>query len=239
MITARGLTKRYGACRALDAVTFTAPDGAITGLLGANGAGKTTTFRILSGLLRADHGDVRLAGREGRPATLGVLPHAHGVYGRLTVREHIRYFAELRGALPGRLDERVAQLIDQLGLGGAADVPARTLSEGQRVKLLLAGAIVHEPDNLILDEPTSGLDVVSTRALHARLRSLRDRGACVLFSSHVMSEVASLCDTVVMLVDGVVAAAGAPAALLARYGAGSLDDLFVSLTAPGSVEGGR
>jgi sodium transport system ATP-binding protein len=238
MIAARGLTKRYGARRALDAVTFTAPDGAITGLLGANGAGKTTTFRILSGLLRADSGDVRLAGRDDRTATLGVLPHSHGVYGRLTVREHVRYFAELRGVPPGQLGQRVAELIDQLGLDAAADAPARTLSEGQRVKLLLAGAMVHEPDNLILDEPTSGLDVVSTRALHARLRALRDRGACVLFSSHVMSEVASLCDTVVMLVDGVVAAAGTPSALLARYGAGSLDDLFVSLSADGPVDGG-
>jgi sodium transport system ATP-binding protein len=238
MIAARELTKHYGARRALDAVTFTAPDGAITGLLGPNGAGKTTTFRIVSGLLQADRGQVTITGRGGvAPAALGVLPHAHGVYGRLTVREHIRYFGALRGLGGDRLEARVEMLIGQLGLGAAAEMPARTLSEGQRVKLSLAGAIVHEPDNLILDEPTSGLDVVSTRALHALLRSRRDQGACVLFSSHVMHEVAALCDTVVLLVGGTVAAAGPPAILLERHGADSLDDLFLSLHAAVPAEG--
>jgi sodium transport system ATP-binding protein len=238
MIAARELTKHYGARRALDAVTFTAPDGAITGLLGPNGAGKTTTFRIVSGLLQADHGQVTITGRNAAAsAALGVLPHGHGVYGRLTVREHIRYFGGLRGLAGERLDARVEMLIDGFGLATAADVPARTLSEGQRVKLSLAGAIVHEPDNLILDEPTSGLDVVSTRALHALLRSRRDQGACVLFSSHVMHEVANLCDTVVLLVGGTVAAAGSPAVLLERHGLGSLEDLFLSLSATVPAEG--
>lgn len=231
MIAARGLTKHYGARRALDRVTFTAPDGSITGLLGPNGAGKTTTFRIVSGLLRPDAGRIEIGGPDGDGlATLGVLPHVHGLYGRLTVREHIRYFGALRGLPAARLDSRVSQLVEQLGLTDAAESFTRTLSEGQRVKVAVAGALVHSPHNLILDEPTSGLDVMSTRALHALLRSLREQGACVLFSSHVMHEVSALCDEVVMMAAGRVAAAGSPAALLEQHGVDSLEDLFVSLS---------
>jgi sodium transport system ATP-binding protein len=228
MIAARSLTKHFGARLALDAVTFTARDGSITGLLGPNGAGKTTTFRIVSGLLKADAGRVEVDARAGAPA-LGVLPHVHGLYGRLTVREHIRYFGALRGMGKDGLAARVTGLIEQLGLNDAADSFTRTLSQGQRVKVAVAGALVHAPQNLILDEPTSGLDVMSTRALHALLRSLRDQGACVLLSSHVMHEVSALCDAVVMMTGGRVAAAGAPAELLERHGVSSLEDLFVTL----------
>jgi sodium transport system ATP-binding protein len=237
MIAAHELTKHYGARRALDAVSFTATDGSITGLLGPNGAGKTTTFRIISGLLRPDAGRIEIGGRDGDGlATLGVLPHVHGLYGRLTVREHIRYFGALRGLRGGRLDSRVGELVEQLGLNAAAESPTRTLSEGQRVKVAVAGALVHSPHNLILDEPTSGLDVMSTRALHALLRSLRDQGACVLFSSHVMHEVSALCDEVVMMASGRVAAAGPPAALLEQRGVASLEDLFVSLSQTSSEQ---
>jgi sodium transport system ATP-binding protein len=236
MIAARELTKHYGARRALDAVTFTAPDGSITALLGPNGAGKTTTFRIASGLLRPDAGRIDVGGRDGA-CTLGVLPHVDGLYGRLTVREHIRYFGALRGLRGGRLEARVTQLIDQLGLNAAAESFTRTLSEGQRVKVAVAGALVHTPHNLILDEPTSGLDVMSTRALHALLRSLRDQGACVLFSSHVMHEVSALCDQVVMMAGGRVAASGSPAELLEQHRVSSLEDLFVSLSQIASERG--
>jgi sodium transport system ATP-binding protein len=230
MIAAVSVTKRYGARLALDAVSFTAPDRSITGLLGPNGAGKTSTFRIASGLMRADAGRIDI-GRNGRAApTLGVLPHVPGLYGRLTVREHITYFGALRGMRGDRLDRRVTELIDLLDLSAAADSPARTLSQGQTVKVALAGALVHKPQHLILDEPTSGLDVLSTRALHALLRSLRDEGACVLFSSHVMHEVAMLCDRVVMLADGRIAAAGTPGEVLERHGVSSLEELFVAVS---------
>ena len=238
MIAAVGVTKRYGARLALDAVSFTAPDGSITGLLGPNGAGKTSTFRIASGLMRADAGRIDI-GRNGSAApTLGVLPHVPGLYGRLTVREHITYFGALRGMRGGSLDTRVTELIDQLDLSAAADSQARTLSQGQSVKVALAGALVHKPQHLILDEPTSGLDVMSTRALHALLRSLRDEGACVLFSSHVMHEVAMLCDRVVMLADGRIAAAGAPGEVLERHGVSSLEELFVAVSRTSSDSGG-
>jgi len=238
MITSLGVTKRYGARLALDSVSFTAPDGSITGLLGPNGAGKTTTFRIASGLMRADAGRIEI-GRSGRaPQTLGVLPHVHGLYGRLTVREHITYLGALRGMRGAGLDARVLELIDLLELSAAADSPARTLSQGQSVKVALAGALVHKPQHLILDEPTSGLDVMSTRALHTLLRSLRDEGACVLFSSHVMHEVAMLCDRVVMLADGRIAAAGVPGEVLELHGVSSLEELFVSVSRTSSDSGG-
>ncbi len=230
MIAARGLTKRYGARLALDGVGFTASDGSITGLLGPNGAGKTTTFRIVSGLLRADAGRIEIddGGVHGGRRTLGVLPHAQGLYGRLTVREHIRYFGVLRGMPHGLLETRLADLLTLLGLSETADSLTRTLSEGQRAKVALACALVHGPRNLILDEPTSGLDVMSTRGLHTLLRSLRDQGACILFSSHVMHEVGALCDRVVMLAHGRVVASGTPAELLDENHVGSLEDLFIS-----------
>lgn len=223
MIAIRSLTKRYGSRQVLDRIGFTAADGSITALLGPNGAGKSTTFRIASGLLRADSGSVEIDG------SVGVLPHAHGLYGRLTVREHITYFGALRGVRPSHLQGRVDALLGDFGLSAEASQPVRVLSQGQRVRVALASALVHGPRNLILDEPTSGLDVMSVRALHALLRGLRDNGACVLFSSHVMHEVASLCDSVVMLSHGRVAAAGTPASLLASHAAGSLEDVFVSL----------
>jgi len=237
MITALGVTKRYGARLALDAVSFAAPDGSITGLLGPNGAGKTSTFRIASGLMRPDVGRIDIGRNGSAAATLGVLPHVPGLYGRLTVREHITYFGALRGMRGGSLDTRVRELIDQLDLSAAADFQARTLSQGQSVEVALASALVHKPQHLILDEPTSGLDVMSTRALHALLRSLRAEGACVLFSSHVMHEVAMLCDRVVMLADGRIAAAGAPGEVLERHSVSSLEELFVAVSRTSSDSG--
>jgi sodium transport system ATP-binding protein len=229
VIAARGLTKRYGTRLALDGVDFTAADGRITGLLGPNGAGKTTTFRIAAGLLAADDGAVEIGPGDGWRA-LGVLPHGHGLYSRLTAREQVEYFGALRGLRGARLRARVSDLLAQLGLADRADSPTGTLSEGQRMKVALACALVHEPANLILDEPTSGLDVMSTRALHDVLRTLRGAGACILFSSHVMHEVAALCDRVVMLAHGRVVAAGPPGDLLRVHRVESLEDLFVSLS---------
>ena len=133
MIDAVGVTKRYGARLALDAVSFTALDGSITGLLGSNGAGKTSTFRIASGLMRADAGRIDIGRNGSAVPTLGVLPHVPGLYGRLTVREHITYFGALRGMRGGSLYTRVRELIDQLDLSAAADFRARTLSQGQSV----------------------------------------------------------------------------------------------------------
>jgi sodium transport system ATP-binding protein len=151
------------------------------------------------------------------------------LYGRLTVREHVAYFARLHDMAEPALAPRVDELLARLDLNEKADSLVSTLSQGQRARVAIACTLVHGPSNLVLDEPTTGLDVMSARAVHALLRELRDQGACILFSSHVMHEVAALCDEVVMLARGRVVAAGPPPELLERHRTGSLEELFVRL----------
>jgi len=242
MIEVSNLSKHYGDHRVLDDVEFVARDGSITGLIGPNGAGKTTTFRIISGLLAAGDGrvtidDLNVADPLSVRRRLGILPPVHGLYGRLTAREHIRYFGALHGLTRPRIDARVEALLGLLGLHEVADRRAHGFSQGERVKVALACALVHEPRSLVLDEPTAGLDVMTVRALHALLRSLRAAGACILFSSHVMEELASLCDCIVILSRGRVIARGAPEELLRLHGRPSLEDLFVALVETGTARG--
>lgn len=235
MIEARALAKRFGAVQAVDGVSFVARDGRITGLLGPNGAGKSTTLRLLYTLLRPDAGTALIDGHDAvaDPETarrrLGVLPHNAGIYPLLTARENILYFGELQGMSRAERAQRADELIERLAMQEFADRPAKGYSQGQRLKTALARALVHAPRNLILDEPTNGLDVMAVRQLRALLRQLRDAGHCVLFSSHVMQEVAGLCDEIVVIAHGRVVAGGTAAALLERTGAASLEDAFVAL----------
>ena len=236
MIEARTLAKRFGTVTALQDISFTAHDGRITGLLGPNGAGKSTTLRILQTLISADSGQALIDGRPTQQdplaarASIGVLPHSAAIYGGLTARENILYFARLCGLSPAAARARAAALIAQLDIGDIADRRAKGFSQGQRLKTALARAMVHEPRNLMLDEPTNGLDVPSVRMLRALLGQLRDAGHCILFSSHVMHEVASLCDDIVGIARGQVVATGSPEALLAQTGASDLEQAFVQLT---------
>jgi len=236
MIEARQLGKRFGAIEAVRDVTFTARDGRVTGLLGPNGAGKSTTLRILYTALRADTGFARIDGHDcasealGVRQRLGVLPHATGLYPHLTARENIRYFGALHGLGRDLLESRIETLIGQLDIGGFADRQARGFSQGQRIKVALARALVHEPRNVILDEPTNGLDVMAIRGLRELIRHLRDRGCCVLLSSHVMQEVAAVCDDLVIIAGGRVLMSGTPEELLAATGAPTLEDALVQLT---------
>jgi sodium transport system ATP-binding protein len=233
VIEVEGLTKRFGQVEAVSDVTFVAPDGRITGLLGPNGAGKSTTLRIIATVLRPDAGHARIDGvdasRDSLEARrrLGVLPHATGLYPNLTARENIEFYGRLHGIDDGPLRERVAELIDLLELDEVAERRAKGYSQGQRIKVALARALVSEPQNVILDEPTNGLDVMSIRALRALIGRLRDAGRCVLFSSHVMQEVAALCDEVVIVGHGRVVAHGTPQRILADSGAATLEDAFV------------
>jgi sodium transport system ATP-binding protein len=233
--------KSFGAVRALAGASFTAGDGRITGLLGPNGAGKTTALRVVYGLLAPDAGRAAVDGidlaasREAAQRRLGVLPHALGLYPRLTAREHLVYAGRLHGLLGAELDHRVDALLELLELREVALRRTEGFSQGQRLKVALARALVHEPRNLVLDEPTSGLDVAGTRALRAILRRLRDEGRCVLFSSHVMQEVSALCDEVVVIARGRIVAAGSPEALQRATGQPTLEDAFVA--AIGSEEG--
>ncbi len=234
MIVIDGLHKSFGTVRALRGVSFTAHDGRITGLLGPNGAGKSTTLRTLATLLKPDAGAGRVDDHNilTEPLEvrrrLGVLPHSAGVYPNLTGRENIHYFARLHGLEPPLIEERTAALVELLDMHEFADRRAKGFSQGQRIKVAIARALVHSPRNVVLDEPTNGLDVMATRALRSLIRQLRDAGHCVLFSSHVMQEVATLCDEVVIIAHGVVVAHGTTDDIRQRSGAASLEDAFVA-----------
>ena len=234
MIEAERLHRAFGSVRAVDGVSFIARDGRITGLLGPNGAGKSTTLRILCTVLRPDSGTARvdnhdvvadaLAVRE----RIGVLPHAAGLYPHLTAVENIRYFGRMNGLGKSELERRIDALVARLEIEEFADRRAKGFSQGQRTKVALARALVHEPRNVLLDEPTNGLDVMATRSLRSLIRELRDEGRCVLFSSHVMQEVAALCDDIVIIGHGKVVAAGTPDEIRTQTGQSDLEDAFVA-----------
>ena len=233
MIEVERLTKSFGAVEAVRDVSFVAHDGRITGLLGPNGAGKSTTLRVIATVLRPDAGRAMVDGLDTSTHSLearrrlGVLPHASGLYPNLTARENIEFYGRLHGVSGSDLAGRVAELIALLELEEVADRRSRGFSQGQRIKVALARALVSEPQNVILDEPTNGLDVMSIRALRALIARLRDAGRCVLFSSHVMQEVAALCDEIVIVGHGRVVASGTPEDLLAESRSASLEEAFV------------
>jgi sodium transport system ATP-binding protein len=230
----KGFGKR-GRVHAVDHVSFTAPDGEITGLLGPNGAGKTTLLRLIAALIVPDAGSARVAGhdvvrdRHEVRRRIGVLSDARGLYPRLTARENIRYYGALHGLAGPALESRVDALIAALGIADLADRHTQGFSQGERMKVAIARALVHDPDAILLDEPTNGLDIMSTRALRDLLRGLRDQGKCLLFSSHVMQEVTALCDRIVVLDHGRVVAIGTAAELLAQTGETSMEEAFVRL----------
>ena len=245
MIEVQGLRKSFhsggGAIVAVDGVSFVARDGEITGLLGPNGAGKTTTLRVLYTLMQPDAGRVLIDGLD--PSTqagevrrrLGVLPDARGLYKRLTARENIAYFGQLHGLDAVVMAERIGRLAAALGMQDFMDRRTEGFSQGQRTKTAIARSLVHDPRNVLLDEPTNGLDVMTTRGLRQFLRGLRAEGRCVLLSSHIMQEVAALCDRIVVIAQGRVVAQGTAEELRAQTGELNLEDAFVKVI--GSEEG--
>jgi len=245
MIEVEHLRKAFGSglreVVAVDGVSFRAEDGAITGLLGPNGAGKTTTLRMLYTLMQPDRGRIVVDGLD--PAQdagavrsrLGVLPDARGLYKRLTARENIAYFGRLQGLDEGTITARTERLVAALDMGDFVDRRAEGYSQGQRTKTAIARALIHDPRNVLLDEPTNGLDVMTTRAMRSFLRELRAEGRCVLFSSHIMQEVAALCDRIVVIANGRVVADGTPDGIREQTGMANLEDAFVKVI--GSEEG--
>jgi sodium transport system ATP-binding protein len=235
MIELQGLAKSFGAVKAVQGASFTAPDGAITTLLGANGSGKTTTLSMVMGLLKPDAGTARVDGIDVRESPrevrrrIGWFPDAFGLYPRLTAREHVRYFGELHGMAGATLEEAIQRTLAELEMNDIADRRTEGFSTGQRMKVALARALVHSPANLILDEPTRGLDIMSVRLLRATLRRLRSDGRCILMSSHVMAEVEDLSDKVVVLSAGRVVAEGTAAEIVLSTGAPNLEEAFVQL----------
>ncbi len=241
MILVDNITKHFGKVQALAGTSFQAGDGRITGLLGPNGAGKTTALRIIFGLLACDRGRVSIDGIDpaqdplGARSRLGILTDQFGLYERLTARENLAYFGQLHRMSKVQIEQNSTELMQLLGMEEIMERRTGGFSQGQRIKVALARAMLHKPKNVMLDEPTRGLDVMSTRAMRTALLALKARGCCVVFSSHVMQEVSALCDDVVVMARGTVVAQGSPQQLCELAGKADLEDAFVTLI--GSDEG--
>ncbi len=233
MIRVSGIHKSFGDVRALSGVSFDAPNGKITGLLGPNGAGKSTTLRILYTVLKPDAGTATIDGDDVVTHSLdarrhvGALPHGAGLYPHLTARENIAYYAALCGLSRNDIEEKVDNIVELLEIGDFAERRTKGFSHGQRTKVALARSLVHDPQNIILDEPSTGLDVMATRSLRKLIHKLKDAGRCILFSSHVMQEVAALCDDIVIIAGGKVAIDDTADGIRNRTGCDDLEDAFV------------
>ena len=241
MIEAHEVRKQFGPVQALGGVSFTARDGHITALLGPNGAGKTTLLRTLVGMLKRDHGTIAVDGvdPERDPfkvrSNIGFLTDQFGLYERLSTREYLTYFGELNGMKKADLRRRIDEVSGMLAMEDILERRSKGFSQGQRIKVALARALLHRPRHLLLDEPTRGLDVMSTRAVRQALVSLRADGCCVVMATHVMQEVSHLCDDVIVIAKGHTVAQGSPQQLCQRTGIANLEDAFVSLV--GTDEG--
>lgn len=235
MIRVDQISKTFGETKAVDKLSFTAKDGEILALLGPNGAGKSTTMRMISGLMEPNQGSVHIDDFEVRgqrkQATmrLGLLPDGAGLYPRLTTRENISYFAQLCGYTKASAKERTQAVIEDMHLHALADRQTQGFSQGERMKVALARALVHEPQNLVLDEPTNGLDVMSTRAMRKRLMNLKAKGRCLIVSSHIMQEIAAISDRIVVIARGKVVAQGTLDALCDQAKSRDLEEAFVRL----------
>ena len=241
MIKVHNLHKSFGKVKAVRGISFEVRDGEITGLLGPNGAGKTTTLRMLYSLLPPDEGEISIDGLDPtRDAmsikrTLGVVPDSRGLYTRMSARENIAYFGKLHGMPVKEIKLRIEELVETLDMADFIERRTEGFSQGQRVKVAIARAMVHKPQTVLLDEPSNGLDVMSTRALRRYILGLKNAGHSVVLSTHIMQEVAALCDRIVIIADGKIAANGTSAQLLQKSGCNSLEDAFVRLI--GSEEG--
>jgi sodium transport system ATP-binding protein len=240
VIIARGLTKMFkdkkrGQIRAVNDVSFTCNPGEIYGLLGVNGAGKTTTLRLLATMLKPTSGSAEIAGHdivaapEAVRAKIGFLSTATALYGRLTAREFIEYFARLNGMTEPHLRERVDAIIQTLNITDFANGRCDKLSTGMKQRVSIARSVVHDPPVMIFDEPTHGLDVLSSRDIVQFIRQCRAEGKTVIFSSHVMSEVEKLCDRVGIIHGGKLLREGTLADLRSETGLQDLEEIFVQI----------
>lgn len=238
MIEARHLTKTFPGkkrttVRAVDDVSFTCRPGQIYGLLGANGAGKTTTLRLLATLLKPSSGDATVAGHgilsasQQVRANIGFLATSTALYGRLTARETIAYFGRLNGLADTQIVERTRVLADELDMHEFLDRRVDKFSTGMKQKTSIARTLVHDPSVLIFDEPTLGLDVMAARTIVRFVREVRARGKTVIYSTHIMSEVEKLCDTVGIIHHGRLLAEGTVTELRERFGETEMEEIFV------------
>jgi ABC-2 type transport system ATP-binding protein len=230
------LVKRFAGVHVVRDVSFRVARGEIVGCLGPNGSGKSTTFKIIVGLLEATAGHVQLDGRRvdddpaGFRRRLGYVPEEPQLYTHLTAPEYLRLVGRLRGLSPSRLDGQIDAMLDLLDLAPSSGVPMASFSKGMRQRVLVAAALLHDPDVLVLDEPFSGLDVDAAFLLRALLEALADRGKLILMSSHRMDVVETLCPRVIILHRGLIVAQGRPADLLASRFSESLEEVFAAVT---------
>ena len=204
-LVVEGVTKRYGAFTAVDDLSFGAQAGRILGFLGPNGAGKTTTLRMVLGLVTPTAGHISILGESDAAKVrnrIGFLPEERGLYRRMTPLNAIAFLAGLKGVAPAEAKRRARALLESQGLGEAIDRPIRSLSKGMAQKVQLLSTLAHEPELVILDEPFSGLDPINQQSLEDLIRGLADRGATVIFSTHVMQHAERLCDQVVLMAGG-------------------------------------
>ncbi len=241
MIKVSNLYKSFGKIKAVDGISFEVRDGEITGLLGPNGAGKTTTLRMLYSLLPPDSGEIRIDGLDPTKdamaikRTLGVVPDSRGLYTRMSARENIVYYGELHGMERKTINERIEELVATLDMADFIERRTEGFSQGQRVKVAIARAMVHKPQTVMMDEPSNGLDVMSTRALREYILNLKAAGHSVVLSTHIMQEVVALCDRIIIIAKGRIAANGTAEELMQTSGCDSLEDAFVHLI--GTEEG--
>ncbi len=237
-IEARGLTKvfhdpRRGDVHAAEGISFECFPGEVFGVLGPNGAGKSTTLRMLSTVLRPTSGTARVAGKDvlddplAVRRAIGYLSASTGLYGRLTARETLEYFGSLHGISRAHLKERVPELLRLFDMADFADVRCEKLSTGMRQKVSIARAIVHDPPVLILDEPTLGLDILVASTMLRFVEESRARGKCIIFSTHILSEVEKLCDRVAIIHRGTLRAVGTIPELRERTGKQYMLDIFL------------
>jgi sodium transport system ATP-binding protein len=238
MIEVIDLKKHYGEVKAVDGVSFTVPNGQVTGLLGPNGAGKTTVLRMIAGLIKPMSGTVVIDGQDVTQdpqkarSLLGVQSDMTGVYPRLTSREQLRYYGGFYGLKGKALEARVTDVIKLLDMGEIADRRAEGFSRGQRQKIVLGRALIHDPRNIIMDEPTNGLDVMAVRETREMIHTFAKQGRAVLFSTHYMDEAERLCDHIAIIARGKIVAFGTPTGLMQQTGKLNLEDAFVTLAGP-------
>jgi ABC-2 type transport system ATP-binding protein len=237
-IRARNLTKRYGDVTAVDRLDLTVEAGEVFGFLGHNGAGKSTTINMLLDFARPTTGHVEVFGHDARTESvaarkrMGVLPEGYGVYTGVTGRQHVRFAMESKGAL----DTDPMALLDRVGIADAADRPAGGYSKGMTQRLVLAMALVGEPDLLVLDEPTSGLDPAGARAMREIILAENDRGATVFFSSHILEQVEAVADRVGIMFEGELAAVDTIEGLRETAGGGTRLRVTLAESAPTYAE---
>ncbi|SFR90317.1 ABC-2 type transport system ATP-binding protein [Agromyces sp. CF514] len=221
MLELHDVTKRYGERLALDHVSFSVGDGRLTGFVGGNGAGKTTTMRIILGVLASDGGTVLL---DGAPVgavdrrRFGYMPEERGLYPKMKVLEQTVYLARLHGWAPAAARANALELLERLGLGERANDTIESLSLGNQQRAQIAASLVHRPEMLVLDEPFSGLDPMAVETVQAVLADVAATGVPVLFSSHQLDIVERLCDDLVIIAGGRIAASGTGEALRAQHG---------------------